>query len=127
MKAKLRPFSLICLVLLLAFLAAPALVQTAWAQTAFLQDLDDVPLPAGLVEDEAAGLSFDKPSGRIVEAEASGALPQGEVRDFYARTLPQLGWTAEGGDRFLRAGESLSLSYSEVGGSLTVHYTLQPE
>ncbi|WP_455373954.1 hypothetical protein [Limibacillus halophilus] len=122
MKAKLRPFSLIRLVLLLAFLAAPA-----WAQTAFLQDLDDVPLPSGLVEDEAAGLSFDKPSGRIVEAEASGALPQGEVRDFYARTLPQLGWTAEGGDRFLRAGESLSLSYSEAGGSLTVHYTLQPE
>jgi hypothetical protein len=123
MKTFLDPPRLWRLTLLLVFLAAtPAL-----GQTAFLSDLDDLPLPAGLVEDEAAGLSFDKPAGRIVEAEASGPLRRAEVRDFYARTLPQLGWTAGGGDRYLRAGEVLSLSYSEEGGGLTVHYTLQPE
>lgn len=123
MKAFLNPPRLCCFALLLVLLAAAP----AFGQTAFLSDLDDVPLPAGLVEDEAAGLSFDKPSGRIVEAEASGALRRAEVRDFYARTLPQLGWSAGDGDRFLRAGEVLSLSYSEEGGGLTVHYTLQPE
>lgn len=126
MNANLSLPRLACLALLLAFLAAAA-SGPANAQTSFLKDLDDLPLPAGLVEDEAAGVVFDKPSGRIVEAEASGPLSRGQVREFYQGTLPQLGWTAEGEDRFMRSGESLSLSYSEAGGSLTVHFTLKPE
>lgn len=107
---------------LTVFLALPVM-----AQTLFLQDIDDVPLAGGLSEDRTAALVFDKPAGRIVEAEAAGAVAEEAVRDFYAATLPQLGWEAIGADRFRRGEETLSLSYSRSGGGLIVHYTLQPE
>ncbi|MBT6285832.1 MAG: hypothetical protein HOI96_11720, partial [Rhodospirillaceae bacterium] len=37
------------------------------AQSAYLADVDDLPLAPGLVEDSAARVAFDKPAGRIVE------------------------------------------------------------
>lgn len=103
--------------------AAPA----ALAETLFLKDIDDVPLAEGLVEDRSAALVFNKPAGRIVEAEAAGTLPLEEVRGFYGTTLPQLGWQAGGRDSFTRGDEQLTLSYSREGDRLVVHFTLQPQ
>ncbi len=113
---------------LIPFLAALLLfAPAAHAQTRFLEDLDDVPLAQGLEEDRGAALVFDKPAGRIVEAEAAGDVRQEEVRGFYAETLPQLGWEAGGPDSFTRGEERLTLTYSREGGRLVVHFTLQPE
>ena len=116
-------------ILILAALVLPPLLLAGQglAQTRYLEDLDDVPLAQGLTEERAAALVFDKPAGRIVEAEARGLANADEVRAFYARNLPQLGWQALGPDSYLRGGEVLSLSYSQDGSSLVVHYTLQPE
>jgi len=118
--------------------AAPG---AAWAQSrpmssqtpgqagpAFLSVIDDVPLMPGLTERPDAAVVFDKPEGRIVEAEATGRLARAEVLKFYAASLPQLGWRARGEGRFLREREELALSItSGAGGGVTVRFTLSPD
>ena len=73
-----------------------------------------------------AGMAFDKPAGRIVEAYAHGAVQTTDVRRFYRQTLPQLGWQRLGRDRFAREDEELEIDYLGADGDLTVRYTLQP-
>ncbi len=46
----------------------------------FFALLEDVPVMPGLQPVEDAGIEFDAPSGRIVEAYAIGALERGAVR-----------------------------------------------
>jgi len=112
---------------------APALSQDALAQEpAFVAGIEDLPLMPGLDPVAEAGVVFDKPSGRIVESYAEGAMTRAQVEAFYRRTLPQLGWRAV--DRssdteptFLREGERLALSFLGREGDLVVRFTLQPE
>ncbi|RMD64712.1 MAG: hypothetical protein D6826_01780 [Alphaproteobacteria bacterium] len=121
-------------------IAMPAWIATAGAQTqtqtqtrsgtqatAYVADIDDLPLMPGLAEVAGAGIVFDKPSGRIVETYAQGALARAEVAAFYAATLPQLGWRPRGGDVYTREGERLSLVFLGVDGDLVVRFTLEPE
>src|SRR5580658_1155962 len=72
---------------------------------------EDVPLMPGLVTVAGKSLAFDKPEGRIVEAEAHGPVTRAKARDFYDTTLPQLGWNADGADRWRREGEVLRIVY----------------
>ncbi|MDZ7712173.1 MAG: hypothetical protein U5L06_03200 [Rhodovibrio sp.] len=92
----------------------------------YVADVADLPLMDGLEEVSEAGMAFDKPSGRIVEAYAHGAVETAAVRRFYRRTLPQLGWQRLGPDRFAREDEELEIDYLGADGDLTVRYTLQP-
>jgi hypothetical protein len=92
----------------------------------YVADVADLPLMDGLEEVAEAGMAFDKPSGRIVEAYAHGAVETAAVRRFYRRTLPQLGWRRLGPDRFAREDEELEIDYLGADGDLTVRYTLQP-
>ncbi len=92
----------------------------------YVADVADLPLMDGLEEVGEAGMAFDKPSGRIVEAYAHGAVETAAVRRFYRRTLPQLGWQRLGPDRFAREDEELEIDYLGADGDLTVRYTLQP-
>lgn len=112
-------------------LAAAAAAPAAWAQgrpAGFLSVIDDVPLMPGLSERMDAAVVFDKPEGRIVEAEATGRLSRADVLKFYASSLPQLGWRARGEGKFLRDREELALTFmSGSGGSLTVRFTLSPD
>ncbi|MBL6927882.1 MAG: hypothetical protein ISR44_01815 [Rhodospirillales bacterium] len=94
---------------------------------AFLAGFEDLPLMPGLVEDESAGMEFDAPGGRIVEAVASGSVSQAGVLDFYGSTLPQLGWRDVGQRVFSREGEVLRLEISENGGVVTVRFAVSPE
>lgn len=118
--------------------AAVALVVAAAAWTAprhagagehveFFAGIDDLPLMQGLDEVPETGVVFDKPSGRIVEAYAEGAVARAGVAEFYARTLPQLGWEPRGGLHFVREGERLQLDFLGTDGDLVVRFTLQPE
>ena len=93
---------------------------------AYIDRIADLPLMDGLEEVPDAGVSFDKPSGRIVEAFAHGALETGKVRRFYRETLPQLGWARVETDIFAREDEKLTLDYLGKSGDLTVRFTLQP-
>src|SRR5690349_11967325 len=109
----------LCLLLLLA---APV----AGAADAFLAGTEDVPLMPGLAPVEGSSVVFDKPQGRIVEAQARGKTSRDKVRAFYAATLPQLGWSAAGVNTWRREGELLRLEFSGHDGNLTVGFTLSP-
>jgi hypothetical protein len=97
------------------------------AERAFLAAVEDLPLAPGLVETPEAGLVFDTPAGRIVEAHAEGAVPASEVEAFYAEALPELGWRRRGPWRFGREDEVLVLEVSPTGRGIAVRFTLQPE
>jgi hypothetical protein len=101
--------------------AMPALAE------GFLSVGEDLPLAPGLAEVAGAGLTFDSPAGRIVEAYARGNADAAQVLRFYAGTLPQLGWTRETDTRFRREAEVLRLDAAPEGGALLVHFTLSPE
>ena len=116
---------LICVVgLVLALPFGAAMAQT---QSGFLSGIPDLPLMPGLQEAPASGLVFDKPGGRIVEAFAAGRVAPGKVTDFYASTLPQLGWQPGPVGSYLRDGEKLSLAIEEAEGGVTVQFTLAPQ
>lgn len=121
-----RRLSLLAVLLLLAG-AAPAVVGgAAAAGDGYVEGLEDVPLMPGLESIADAGMVFDNPSGRIVEAYAEGRVERSEVLAFYAATLPQLGWRAEGEAVYRREGEVLRLEFIGGAGVLAVHFFLSP-
>jgi hypothetical protein len=107
--------------LVLLLLAAPAA-----AADDFVAGTEDVPLMPGLAPVAGSSLIFDKPQGRIVEAQAAGKLSRGAVHAFYGKTLPELGWKPAGANAWEREGERLLIDVKEHGGGLTVGFTLSP-
>lgn len=118
-------FRMVTLCLFCALL--PARLLAAAEDAAYLAAVADLPLMPGLQELANAGVVFDKPSGRIVEAYATGSVSEAAVLEFYGETLPELGWLAEDDRKFRREGEKLELELLEEAGLLTVHFTLAPE
>ena len=92
----------------------------------FFDLLGDVPVMPGLDPVAGAGIEFDTPSGRIVEAYAIGATGRNKVLEFYRETLPQLGWLAGTGAAFQREEESLRIDFFGPDGELTVRFTVAP-
>ena len=123
-----RLMGLACWLLLAGLWPAPVAVLAASGPSpaGFLSNLDDIPLMPGLVERKDLAISFDKAEGRIVEAQAEGRLAVEAVSKFYAATLPQLGWLAQGDNRFMREGEELRLSMIIVNQTLVVRFALSP-
>ena len=115
------------LVIGIGLLAVPSQAQ----DSGFIEQVTDLPLMPGLSEVKDAGVVFDKPDGRIVEAYAEGDLKRDAVIGFYRDTLPQLGWTqakaAGAAATFRREGENLALDFLDGGGALVVRFTLTPE
>ena len=107
-------------------LVLSALLATAARADSFVAGTEDVPLMQGLVPVESGALVFDKPEGRIVEAQARGKLARSAVRDFYRATLPQLGWQALAGNSWRREDEMLRLEIRGRDGDVTVGFTLSP-
>ena len=93
---------------------------------AYLAAVADLPLMPGLAEVPGAGLVFDQPAGRIVEAYARGAVSRTAVTSFYLETLPNLGWRAKAEALFQRESEQLRLEISGDDGALVVRFNLQP-
>ncbi len=106
---------------------SPALVSEARAAAGFLSIAEDVPLMPGLAENADAATVFDKPTGRIGSTEAKGNVTQAAVKQFYAATLPQLGWQAAGADLYRRDAERLRLGFAGRDGALTVRFELLPQ
>ena len=118
---------LVAVAVLTAGLALPMTAQAA--DQVYLQEIDDMPLPPGFVEDAGAGVSFDKPEGRIVEAVARGTGSRSTVVEFYRAALPQLGWRVEensGLQRWRREGETLRLDVAGTPPTITVRFVLAP-
>ena len=106
-------------------LLALLLMCPAFAGEAFLAELEDLPLAPGLTE-APGGLVFDSPTGRIVEASASGAVSADQVRSFYTETLAQLGWRSIGELQFRRDNETLKIAIDPRKKPLVVHFNLTP-
>jgi hypothetical protein len=98
----------------------------ARAADSFVAGLEDLPLMPGLAPVEGAGLVFDDPQGRIVEAYARGKTSRDDVLRFYGETLPQLGWSKSAPAEFHREGERLRIEFKEKAGELTVRFFLSP-
>ncbi|EME70627.1 hypothetical protein H261_07668 [Paramagnetospirillum caucaseum] len=94
---------------------------------AFLSAYEDLPLAPGLTELAGSGVSFDSPSGRIVEAYAHGAAKAADILKFYAATLPQLGWAREGDRLYRREAEVLRLETTQDRAGVTLRFTISPE
>jgi hypothetical protein len=109
------------LLLLAVLLAAPAP-----AADAFVAGTEDLPLMPGLDPVRDSGIVFDKPQGRIVEAQARGKVTRAAVRRFYEATLPELGWAADGPQSWRREGERLRIDLKGRDGDLRVGFTLSP-
>ena len=108
------------LVLASLLLAAPAVAQR------YVVGTEDVPLMAGLAINPGPSIAFDSAAGRIVTVYARGTMRADAVIDFYRRTLPALGWTAEGPRLFRRDGERLSIDASDGQAGTSVRFTLLP-
>jgi len=110
---------------ILCFLLAPAIADAA---DAFFTDLEELPIMSGLVENQAAAVTFETANGRIIEVEASGAVKAAAVLAFYGETLPQLGWTKAADGIFERDQERLMLSISDAEvGRVLVAFSLSPK
>jgi len=93
----------------------------------FVAGTEDVPLMPGLKPVAGSDLVFDKPEGRIVEAQAQGNLNRAGVEAFYDEALPPLGWRKSGTDQWRRDAERLKLDFQGQDGHLTVGFTLSPQ
>jgi hypothetical protein len=123
------PRLLILVTVLAVGLAAACGAAAQDARVAFVSDIEDLPLMPGLAEIDETAMVFDTPGGRIIEALTSGPVSRDQVVRFYAATLPQLGWSADGETLFRREGETLELHFSDppvVAGQLAVRFALAP-
>ncbi len=128
--------------ILATMFTAFAIATAAFAQNTsgdMLQDLA-IPLMEGLTENTEEALLFDSPDGRIISAQASGAVNAQSAFDYYRVVLPSLGWgieqdnsaglICEGGANYcfkaVRDEEALVLSISSQGQNSVLTYSLSP-
>ncbi|MFN4088753.1 MAG: hypothetical protein ACK4QW_06865 [Alphaproteobacteria bacterium] len=128
MKARASILALV-VALTAGLLAAPATVRADGP--GFVGGFEDLPLMPGLWVDERAGVLFEKPSGRIVEAVAGGTVAAADIRSFYGATLPELGWSpvpAVGGAGLLyrRSAEMLHIEIRDDRRARQVRFFLTP-
>ena len=125
-------FSRIVSVLMIASVLAVAATLAATADDGFLSSIDDMPLPAGVSENEDMMMVFDKPNGRILRTVATGRIDPDAARTFYTDSLPQLGWRAmtaspQDGLLFEREGERLEIDIAPVsGGQTEIRFSIEP-
>ncbi len=112
-----------------ALIFAACAAAPGWAETEFVEPLGDVPLMPGLMLVPEETVSFDTPAGRIVETvvrDTTSRLDGKAIADFYAASLPQLGWTAAGANVYTREGELLRLEIGRKGAAVRVRFFLKP-
>lgn len=106
-------------------LAALTWTASAAAETRFLTEADDIPLPPALTE-IAGGFVFASTEGRIVEERAEGAMPEADLRAYYEAALPALGWARAPGDAlmFQRGREKLVIETRATAAGLEARFRI---
>ena len=84
-------------------------------KAAFIEGLEDIPLPDGVTQIENGYLSFGNEEIRLFEAYLSAEKQTfDKIIKFYSRTLPQMGWNKNLKNKqnisFDRDGETLEIS-----------------
>lgn len=78
----------------------------------FVTGFEDLPLAKNLTQDTDAGVTFDTPDGRFIRAEAKMTNKKegfSEIKKFYGKTLPELGWKKTGEEIWRRESEELKI------------------
>lgn len=109
----LGPMLRLCIAAALMIALSPAR-----AEEGFVPGVPDLPLPPDLVAAADKVVVFDKPDGRIVEAEASGEMERLALFGWYRDVLPELGWrelpvASPIAALWEREGERLLLRYNQ--------------
>lgn len=100
----------------------------AKAQERFSSMIEDLPLPALLIEDADNSVLFDKPSGRFIELQAyTQAMSMAEIYRFYERSLPALGWQKIDAENYYRDAERLKIHIEQKDKTNRVIFTLTPD
>ena len=107
-------------------IAAPSAAFAADDNAAFLIAIEEVPLMAGLTEEQTPALDFDKPDGRLVETYAYGEVTAKDAATFYRAVMPEFGWQNTDGLVFSREGEMLRIDLIPEERSLVVRFVLSP-
>ncbi len=90
------------------------------ASTDFVQGSEDIPLLNGMEKMFDEGLGFDSSSGSIMSSSYKAEIPLENVKKFYSKTLPQMGWA-------LKKSEPLKLSFEREKENLEIELIKQNE
>ena len=93
----------------------------------FVDGFEALPLMPGMHNVTGSSVVFDTPTGRIVESAIAGITTAAEVRAFYARSLPQLGWERFVETEYRREDEVLKLEIASDADYVVVHFFLSPK
>lgn len=83
----------------------------------------DLPVPADTLIETQSAVTFDSPSGRVVQFYFRTAANQAEVTSFFDRQLGELGWQKQG-DSFTRGAERLQIESAEMPAAGIYRYQL---
>jgi hypothetical protein len=119
---------LLRLILCLMILAC-SFGQVAYATTAFFAEQPDLPLPAGMTEDVENSTVFEGGDIRIMDLVATGPIKPDVIVEFYAQTLPALGWNLASPNLFMRDHERLTLQVttSKTSTGSTLKIRIEPK
>jgi hypothetical protein len=98
----------------------------------FVAGSKDIPLANGLNKISDDGLDFDSASGSIIAVTYKSSDDLQKMKDFYVKTLPQLGWNSLVNDqpsvnllRFKRDNEKLEIEFLNYNGDDLVKFFVE--
>lgn len=109
-----------------ALVAAQSVLQTVKKQP-YVKGTEDLPLFVGFVPVEHKTLSYDSPSGRIIDALFYNKnTTKEQVEAFYSKTLPQLGWQEKEPFSYVRDKEHLRIYITKNIDRIYLQFKLSP-
>ncbi len=92
----------------------------------FVSGSEDIPLLAGMQKISDGSLGFDSTVGSIISSSYSSNLDHNEVKIFYLKTLPKMGWgvvrNSIDSAKFRRDKEDLEIEFAEENGVKLVRF-----
>jgi hypothetical protein len=97
------------------------------SSTNFAKVIDDLPLMPGLQLVEGEDVLFAEPVlGRIAETTAEGPVDIDALYDFYAHSLPGLGWKKLDAKNYVRENDHLRIDAHAEGKTTSVRFSVRP-
>lgn len=94
----------------------------------FVQGSEDIPLLVGMEKISDDSVGFDSNSGSIISSSYVSENDKKQIRDFYLKTLPQMGWqivkNVENESSFKRDREKLEIEFVAENGKKVVRFFL---
>jgi len=119
-----------------ASVAQEAESQTGWTAEANVAGVLGLPIMPGLAELTDETILFDKPEGRLLEAQlvtetAAPEMKAADIEAWYQQALLANGWSEKPSDmggarKYVRRGEVLHINIVETGSQLTLTLSLAP-